>query len=220
MLNLNYGYDTAVERAYIITIKGNENSEQHSRLCQQSCERVGMPYAVWDAYDGTKGTIIEPEHLRSNPFMRILKVSRDGLPLPELCCALSHISLWFHCAQIDKPIVILEHDAIMIKKFEFMNSINSIVYLGGIEWYSKQYPIYPIPIFGSHGPNDRFILRAHAYAIDPMIAKNLLADVLKFGIWTIADRMMRCDLYNITHQGMFAYDHSFGPNDSTIAKRS
>ena len=218
MLNLQYSYDMSVDHAYIITIKGHEKSERYSAICQESCKTVGMNYVVWDAYDGTQGDgfIREPHHLREDDFMRMVKVSRDGLPLPELCCALSHVSLWKHCAVIDKPIVILEHDAVMIKKFEGMASINSIVYLGGVEWASGRFPIYPIPIMGSHGPNDRFLLGTHAYAIDPMMAKNLLADVLRYGIWTIADRMLRCDLYNITHQGMYAYNQ---PCDSTIAKK-
>lgn len=218
MLNLQYSYDLTVNMAYIITIPGHAKSEAYSRRCQQSCQEVGMNYMVWDAYDGTKGDefIREPHNLRNDEFMAMLKVSRDGLPLPELCCALSHISLWKHCAVIDRPIVVLEHDAVMIKKFEGMASINSIVYLGGREWASGQYPVMPIPLFGSHGPNDRFLLGTHAYAIDPMMAKNLLADTLRYGIWTIADRMLRCDLYNITHQGIYAYN---APADSTIEKR-
>lgn len=217
MLRLQYSYDMTVDGAYIITIRGHKKSEEYSKRCQQSCEAVSMKYTVWDAYDGTGDTIIEPEeHSKYDSFMSMVKLSRDGLPNPELCCALSHISLWCHCAVIDRPIVILEHDAVMIKKFEVMNTINSIVYLGGIEWASGEFPICPIPVLGSHGPNDKFLLGTHAYAIDPMMAKNLLADVLRYGIWTIADRMLRCDLYNITHQGMFAYN---APADSTIAKK-
>ena len=217
MLKLQYSYDLRVESAYNIIIRGHEKSEMYGERCRESCAKVEMNWQRWDAYDGTQGKIVEPEHSIYDPFMSMIKISRDGLPLPELCCALSHISLWKHCAIIDKPIVILEHDAIMLKKFEGMTSINSIVYLGGVEWASGQYPIQPIPLFGSHGPNDRFLLGTHAYAIDPMMAKNLLADVLRYGIWTIADRMLRCDLYNITHQGLYAYnDPVYG---STIAEK-
>ena len=216
MLNLTYSYDLSVDMAYNIIIRGHEKSEMYGERCRESCAKVGMNCTRWDAYDGTQGKIIEPDHSIDDDLMSIVKVSRDGLPLPELCCALSHISLWRHCAKIDRPIVILEHDAIMVKKFEGMTSVNSIVYLGGIEWASGQFPIYPVPLFGSHGPNDRFLLGTHAYAIDPMMAKNLLADILRYGVWTIADRMLRCDLYNITHQGLYAYnDPAYG---STIAK--
>jgi len=216
MLKLQYSYDMTVDGAYIIRIPEHEKSELYAARVSESCINVGMKWRYWDAYDGTQGKIIEPPHSWNDSFMSMVKESRDGLPLPELCCALSHISLWKHCAVIDKPIVILEHDAIMVKKFEGMASINAIVYLGGIEWASGQFPMYPIPIFGSHGPNDRFLLGTHAYAIDPMMAKNLLADVLRYGVWTIADRMLRCDLYNITHQGLYAYnDPVYG---STIKK--
>lgn len=218
MLNLYYDYNTNVDNAYIITIKGHEKSEKYSLICQESCQRVGMPFIVWDAYDGTKGKIIEPEHSKNNNFMAMLKLSHEEMPFPELACALSHISLWAHCAEINKPIVILEHDAIMVKRFHGMNSLNSIVYLGTEHWMNGSMPIQPIPIMGSHGINNRFILGCHAYAIDPMSAKNLLAYILRNGIWTIADRMIRCDLFNITHQGLYAYNHALAPNDSTIAK--
>lgn len=216
MLNLQYSYDLKVDHAYIITIKGHKKSEQYSKRCQESCQNVQMPFVVWDAYDGTQQKIIEPDHSKNSDIMQMMKVSREGLPLPELCCALSHISLWSHCVKIDKPIVILEHDAVMVQKFEGLTSINSIVYLGGREWASGQFEMQPIPVFGSFGPNDRYLLGTHAYAIDPMMAKNLLSDMLRYGIWTIADRMLRCDLYNITHQGLFAFN---APADSSIAKK-
>jgi len=220
-LNLFYSKSVEVEKAYIITVKGNDSSENHSRRCQESCEKVGQPYTVWDAFDGTKnGDIQVPSHSKHDSITKILKISDHYLTRGEVACALSHISLWRHCAEIDRPIVILEHDSVMVNKFSVMNSYNSIVYLGGNEWAEQGWKIYPIPPHASEGPNYLFICRAHAYAIDPTMAKNLLAHVIKHGICAPLDIMMRADLFNISHQGLYAYDKNYDKiNDTTIKAR-
>jgi glycosyl transferase family 25 len=176
-----------------------------------------MPHQIWQAYDGTGDTIVAPEHLANDSFMRMLKVTDHYMTRGEVACALSHISLWSHCVQIDRPIVILEHDAVMLKKFQQHGTFNSVVYLGGAEWYEKNWPMVSIPPHASDGPNKHFICRAHAYSIDPTVAKNMLAHVLKMGICDPLDIMMRTDLFNITHQGMYAYDKPMG--NTTIASR-
>jgi GR25 family glycosyltransferase involved in LPS biosynthesis len=226
MLNLFYSYDLGVDDAYIITVKNNENSESLSKRCQQSCEKVGMPYKIWDAYDGMGEKIIEPEHLKDDSFMRLLKVTDHYMTRGEVACALSHISLWLHCAKLDKPIVILEHDAIMLKKLENQLSYNAIVYLGGAEWVKENWPVTYVPPHASDGHNYHFICRAHAYCIDPAMAKNLLSHVLKVGICSPLDIMMRADLFNITHQGVYAYDEPVGttilsrPQEGRTTKRN
>lgn len=220
-LNLWFSRDCNIEKAYIITVKNNELSENYSNRCQLSCNQIGMPYQIWDAFDGTSGSdIIVPSHSTHCTFMPLLKITDHYLTRGEVACALSHISLWLHCAKIDKPIVILEHDSIMVKPFTFMENFNSIVYLGGIEWAERDWKIYPIPPHASEGPNYLFICRAHAYAIDPVMAKNLLAHVLKMGISAPLDIMLRADLFNITHQGFYAYDKNVNKTtDTSILQR-
>jgi len=223
MLNLFRSDNIEIESAYIITLKGNKSSEDYSKRCQLSCASVGMPFKVWDAYNGINNPITEPDHSKDDSVMRILKITDHYLTRGEVACALSHISLWVHCAKIDKPIVILEHDAIMVKKIEHHLSYNSIVYLGGSEWAEQNWPITAIPPHASEGPNYHFICRAHAYSIDPVMAKNLLSHVIKFGIVSPLDIMMRCDIFNVTHQGLYAYDKNM-PNvnkmtDTTIKAR-
>jgi len=218
MLNLYYSYNIEVEQAYIITIKGNETSEKFSKRAQNSCQQVSMRSKIWDAFDGTGESIITPDHSKNDSITQIIKVTDHYLTKGEVACALSHISLWTHCAKIDRPIVILEHDAVMIKKFERFNAFNSIVYLGGVEWAKRNWEIHPIPPHASEGPNYHFICRAHAYSIDPTMAKNLLAHVIKNGINAPLDIMLRADLFNITHQGLYAYDETENRNNDTTIK--
>lgn len=217
MLNLNYCNTTTIESAYIITMKGHEKSEFYSNRCAKSCEKVGMPYKIWYGYDGSSGTIVEPEHLANSDIMSMIKVTNRNMQLGEICACLGHISLWAHCIKINQPIVILEHDAVMIKRIEELESYNSVVYLGGSEWAKRGWKICPIPPHATMGPNYSFICRAHAYAIDPIVAKNLLAYILQEGIHAPNDCMIKATIFNITHQGFFAYDDE---NESTIIRRN
>ena len=219
-MNLFHSHTGEVESAYIITVKDHAKSEQHSKECAKSCEAVGMPYKIWDAFDGTAGTIIPPEKFKDDSIIDILKITDHYLTRGEVACALSHISLWIHCARIQKPIVILEHDAIMVRKFPFFNSFNAICYLGGREWVMDKWPVHPVPPHATEGPNYNFICRAHAYALDPIMAKNLIAHVIKMGICAPLDIMIRADLFNITHQGIYAFDKNYDKtNDTTIKNR-
>ena len=38
----------------------------------------------------------------------------------RIACALSHYLLWEQCLMLDKPILILEHDSVFIKKIDFL----------------------------------------------------------------------------------------------------
>lgn len=218
METLFYSYDREIENSYIITLKGNENSERLSKQCQESCDKVGQKYKIWEAYNGIQNKIVVPEHMKNSDFMKLLKVSDHYLTRGEVACALSHISLWVHCVKLDRPIVIFEHDAVLLKPFEHHNFYNSIVFLGSAEWVEKNWPVTPIPPHGTDGHNKHFICRAHAYSIDPPIAKNLLSHVLKMGICDPLDIMMRADLFNISHEGVYAYDKS-EPKNTTIMSR-
>ena len=92
-LNLMPCNDMAVENAYIITIKDNPVSEMLSKRCQQSCDEVGMPYTVWQAFDGTSGTIQVPDNLKDASWLKWFKLYETFLSPTEVSCYLSHPSL-------------------------------------------------------------------------------------------------------------------------------
>lgn len=215
-MNLNKSYKIDVESAYIITLKGNETSQSLSKRCQESCDSVEMPYKVWDAFDGTSGEIKTPEHLKEKDYLNWVKWVDQELSPSEVACALSHFSLWCHCLNIDKPIVILEHDAIMVEKFDVHLVYNSIMYLGCVEQVEKGWGVYPTPPHATNGNNYHFICRAHAYSIDPTVAKNLVSHVIKYGIHESLDIMLRADIFPIVQMGVYAYDKM---GETTITDR-
>lgn len=217
MKSLYFSYDMAVDRAYIIRVKGHEVSERKAADCAKSCSDVGMPYQFWDAYNGTGLVIEAPDSLVGHPTMACLKVVDHYLTRTELACALSHISLWAKCVEDDKPLVVLEHDAVMVAPYRQHSIYNSICYLGAREQVEQGWGIHPTPPHASEGPNYHFICRAHAYAIDPAVAKNMLAHVIRNGICGPLDIMLRADLFPIHQFGLFAYDRE--DNQTTITGR-
>ena len=203
-MNLFFSYNLDVDKAYIIRVKGNEKSERLARRCADSCGSVGMPYQFWDAYDGLTESVKVPEH--HGQVMNLIKITDHYLTRGEVACALSHISLWVKCIEQDKPLVILEHDAVMVQPYLKHGVFNSICYLGSNEQVNQGWPVYPTPPHASEGPNYHFICRAHAYAIDPAVAKNMLAHVLKMGVCAPLDILIRADLFPIHQMGIYAYD--------------
>ena len=207
MKSLFFSYDLSVDKAYIIRIKNHALSERKAVECLASCNSVGIDSTLWDAYDGTGKEVIPPEHLKDHPTMSMIKVTDHYLVRAEVACALSHISLWAKCVEIDKPIVILEHDAIMLAPYKQHSLYNSICYLGCTEQANRNWSIQPTPVHGSDGPNYHFMLRAHAYAIDPAVAKNMLAYVIQHGICGQLDRLLRADIFPMHQMGLVAFDN-------------
>ncbi len=215
MKSLFFSYDMTVDHAYIIRINGNKNSMEQAAECAESCKQVGQSYQYWDAYDGTMDKIVPP--VTHGQFMSLIKITDHYLTRGEVACALSHISLWLKSVELDKPIVILEHDSIMTKAYPVHSVYNSICFLGSNEQVEQGWGVFPTPPHASEGINYHFICRAHAYAIDPAVAKNLLAHVLKYGICAPLDIMIRADIFPIHQMGIFAYDKK--KSTTTISNR-
>ena len=233
-MNYYNKHEMSVEGTYIISIQGNKVSEQLTQQCLASCKEVGQPNVqVFPAFDATGskikvqqhdlglpvgelGSIKVPEFLQGQAFLNFLRLKRCDLLMTQIACFLSHYSLWCMCLDKDRPIVILEHDAVMVKPFLRHNYLNNIVYLGGSEQiHGSLRDTDTIPPHASDQQGlDRFICRAHAYSIDPIMAKNLVSYAIHHGIITTADAMMRYDMFGIVQNGVYAYDN---PHDqSTI----
>jgi len=200
--------------AYIITLKGNAVSQRLSDRCQKSCELVGQPYTVWDAFDGTTGQIYYPEHAQHQNHYRFLKQMNDALTTTEVATILSHYSLWAHCVSIDVPIVILEHDAIMMQRYVWHNGWNQINSLGNYSQLETGWPSFPP--HSAATKNYKFICRAHAYAIDPAVARQLISHLIRFGLSAPADMLIRADIFPLVQTGFYAFD---APDETTIIGR-
>jgi hypothetical protein len=203
--SLHYGYNIDVESAYINYLPKNETSVKFANECAESCKEVGMPYKLWEGFDGLKGEIKVPKELQKAPWLKWIKNTNITLDKGEVANFLTHVSLWAHCAEIDKPIVILEHDAIMLNAFKQHPAFNTIIYLGSKEQVENDFKWGPTPILLTY-EGLRCLCRAHAYSIDPFIARRLLGNVIETGITKSIDVYMRNDIFTQIQLGIFAYD--------------
>ena len=205
--SLKFSDDRKIDGAYIITVKGHPESEKLASRCAESCTEVDMPVVFWEAFDGTSGELKVPEHLKHQQYIYWLKKPNDRYSDSQLGVFLSHYSLWAHCAAINKPIIIFEHDAIMVQKLEFHNFYNCIQFLGSKEQQVAGRVPVGLPPHGTiYNGHWRFICRAHAYAIYPAVTLNLLSYAIKEGITKTLDVFMRCDIFSIIQDGFYAYD--------------
>jgi GR25 family glycosyltransferase involved in LPS biosynthesis/cephalosporin hydroxylase len=244
-LAVKHNYSREVEKAYIIVVEGNKKSEEQASKCIASCEKISMPYEIFPAYDGTDGkTIKTPEHLKNKDHMRWIKILDHKLNIPEVACALSHIALWAHCMTLQKPIVILEHDAIMMHKFTTFHGYNVIHFLGHLmdlqryiyclneqkEFISDNENIVDYLIRKDIKPgrvvkkaltnltniNYLYPLGLHAYAIDPMMAKNLFSYVLSEGLINPIDTFVDATRFTLVQEEIYAFQNEEASLMSTL----
>ena len=176
----------------------------------------------WSETDLPSSAAVPPARAKApshhNPIMDCIKITDHYMTRGEVACALSHISLWAKCVVDDKPLVVLEHDSVMTQPYTQHAVYNSICYLGSHEQVKQGWQVLPTPPHASEGPNYHFICRAHAYAIDPAVAKNMLAHVLKMGICGPLDILLRADIFPIHQMGLYAYNEWDGDKMNTTIK--
>lgn len=215
MNSLFRNYDTNVSQAHIIYLPKVPTSLLMANRCLRSCNDVGQKASLYEGFDGTSGIINVPKHLENQSWVKWLKITDHEQSVAEIACSLSHISLWVKCMEEDRPLIVLEHDAIMVKPYKTHMIYNGISYLGCRE-QQQMTNFTPIPPHSSINKNWHFINRAHAYCIDPPVAKRLFTNVLDRGIFESADIMIKSDDVAIVQFGLYAYEE---PGQTTIVER-
>lgn len=218
-------YEREIAETYIVRLKGNNTSETLAARCMESCEKVGQKAQYFDAVDGTSGIIKYPmPDADVGKIFGGVKLVFSRLTPTEISCFLSHIILWKRCVEIDKPIVILEHDAIMLRKFEVHPFYNAIMYLGNEEY--EQFEKYQglmmaqgrcteFCIAGGKNVATRpYMDRTHAYSIDPPIARRLLSKLYEVGINDAADAFVTFDEFCVVQP--IPFPATVKPGEGTI----
>lgn len=237
-VRINHLYSLDIEKAYILSIPGNEKSIIQTEKCIDSCLKVGMDFEVFHGFDGTSlDTIKTPDHLKDKDYIKWIKIMDHRLTITEVCCALGHLALWAHCININRPIVILEHDAIMLTPYTKIISHNVLEYLGHkceLRHLYDDYGVHSldelIPMI-TNQPTQQFIRRSmsniinynwmypmglHAYAIDPMMARRLFFHVMTEGLINPIDAVVRSDRFTVVQNGLYACQNEQSEDLSTI----
>lgn len=245
-LDLNQNYSKEVYKTYILCLENHQYSMEAAKLASDSLKDLDMPYELFYGFNGTDGkTIVTPEHLKNKEYLRWIKIVDTGLTVQEVSCALGHIALWAHCLTINKPIVILEHDAIMLKKFTELKHSNSIEYLGHYDDYSELYTRLPDElkqnlkekdISSWYKNNNHQVIQTEcispvqvinynfcftrglqAYAIDPLAANILLSTMLAEGLLYPIDVFLHSNRFNVVKHGLYATLNNNAKIKSTIS---
>jgi len=197
-------------KAYIINIMGNPVSEVATGRCLDSHIRVGNEFEIekfkavapadvdfmldqfkikW-TYPWEKSEVNIKYGLRLTPYPTIDKKKR-------IACFLSHYMLWDLCVRSNQSIIVLEHDALWLHRFDPFTVLNSDYKIVGLNspigatrradifdsqiQFGKQ-EILPVPTV------DRFeipqgLAGNSAYFIKPEAAKELIYKVQELGAW-------------------------------------
>ena len=191
-----------LESAYIITVTSSRTSVNMAKRLLNSCKQNSMQAEIWKAVDGLGNQITLPDNLKDQISMRLIHQRNTSMTNAEIACFLSHYSLWCHCISINEPVCIFEHDAVLVKPITEHPLSNTIQFLG----CKSQLSGNPAKTKSVKNTNYEFMKGAHAYTIDPMIAKNLVSYVIKEGITKPLDIMLRSDMFTIYQDDIYAHE--------------
>jgi hypothetical protein len=117
-------------RAYVITVFQNDMSETAAEVAIKSSADVGNEFSIRKFY-GTRPDDAQ-EELKQEGLQwtypwegsrmdmdtgLTLSAYRTADPRKRIACFMSHYKIWKQCVDINEPVVVLEHDALCIKKF-------------------------------------------------------------------------------------------------------
>ena len=197
-------------KAFVIYVKGNEISEKGADVCISSSKKVKNDFQV-QLFEGVTpnmaNIVMSGNGLKwKYPWQGQETDLRTGLiksayatkkPENRIACAMSHWLLWKKCVSDNKPLLILEHDAIFTQKVDYNSILKSNYDIIGINSpasatrrahvfhdivQSKSAWVQPVPDV------DEFkvpqgLAGNSAYIIKPAGAKNLLNAVKEHGVW-------------------------------------
>ena len=155
-------------KAYVITIMGMEQSAQAAKRCVETAKREGIDVKYFDAVTPTTcEQYADDEKIGLSNFRE--KYSRYK---NALAAFMSHYTLWKKCYIEQEPIIIFEHDAVIMDDIPSFFK-GDIVNLG-----APSYGKFNTPTTLGEGPlqSKAYLPGAHAYYITPKGAEKLLME--------------------------------------------
>jgi GR25 family glycosyltransferase involved in LPS biosynthesis len=181
--------------SYIITMQGESVSETLSQECAKSAEQFGINTVIFPATHGKDINVQWHKHnLKDFKFNQRIKKINPGM----VGCLISHLSLWKKCIEIQKPILIFEHDALMIREIPH-SILDKFKDVCNLDWLSRRTTNYDEEVKIDRGPgvklymekrppysglelyNKSHIKGAHSYIVKPQGAQKLVDFVWSAG---------------------------------------
>jgi len=169
-----YSINNEPANCYVITIETNSESIKASERCISSANQFGLDTEIFNAYtprhDPLK--ILEGNGINTKGFHR---PSHNSYIDAAAGCFLSHFTLWKKCIEINKLIIIFEHDAIIINEIPF-NILDGIGFDKLINLGEPAHGSIKTPKFIGVGllQSSNKLYGSHAYAVKPAGALELI----------------------------------------------
>jgi GR25 family glycosyltransferase involved in LPS biosynthesis len=202
---------------YIITLKGNDYSEKRAKACVKSIKKTASridptifkattPETFEDHCSMVFGKVLEytwpkrgEERINKEYGIKQHGYSTDSIDTIK-ACFMSHARLWKKCVKNKYPLVILEHDAVFQRKFEFKELVESGFFSGAAsinsplgctrksmlyhQTISQSKGLHPIPTLDEEAfPPAHGLPGNSAYVITPTFAQTLIDKTKEVGIW-------------------------------------
>jgi GR25 family glycosyltransferase involved in LPS biosynthesis len=174
-------------KTFVIAIKGHTVSETQLSQCIDSGTRYNWKINTFWGIDGR--SITDDTWKNENIVPRLDKPTmfRRGVQ----GCFLSHWKLWNYCIELNEPIIILEHDAIIQDYWQSLEISDSIIKLH--RYYKEKNPKYDedTGLWSASG---------HAYCLLPKHATILVEFVKHKGAFEV-DRIIGDKVIPFKHLG-------------------
>lgn len=197
-------------KAYVIQIEGNEISQKGTDILIASSNKVKNKFSI-EKFDAITSNMTDAlmagnglkwkypwQGQETDLKTGLIKTAyQTEIKENRIACALSHWLLWHKCKTLDEPILILEHDAIFIKKLDYNSILKNNYDIIGINSpaaatrrahqfhdivQSKAAWIQPTPDIDEFNV-PQGLAGNSAYIIKPAGASNLLNAVKEHGLW-------------------------------------
>lgn len=176
-------------KTFVIALKGHSVSEKQLADCLSSANKFNWQVETFWGVDGR--TINEASwiDIGVKPLYHKGSMNKPG----TWGCFFSHWNLWHRCVELNEPLIILEHDAIIERHWAPFELSNSLIKL------HENYSIGKLHkwIDQDSGQSSS---STHAYCISPKHAKKLINFSKDVGAFA-TDRMLGDKVISIAHIG-------------------
>jgi glycosyl transferase family 25 len=174
-------------KTFVIAIKGHPVSESQLQDCLDSAKKFNWDIETFWGVNGNTLTDDSWKNIRVTPLLNKPTMNRKG----TWGCFFSHWQLWNKCIDLNEPIIVLEHDAIIMEQWRPIEINDAMIKLH--RYYKQKNPKYDDDS-GLWSPS------THAYCILPNHAKQLINFALTVGGFE-TDRMMGDRVLKVEHLG-------------------
>ncbi len=196
-------------KSFVIRLKGVEESELLANDCVASGEQHGLTIERFDGIYGLEAINDTMARLDVKPFSQKMKKDRLGVK----GCFLSHYSLWLKSIELSEPIVVFEHDGMLLRslpsninhmfdEFLMLDPYNKFTGDYGNLHLKQNTNSYSVIEYSSpesrkkYGISAEYAMGLQAYIIKPKAAHKLVESIKETGFYP-ADMQCNKSILNI-----------------------